>query len=168
MACCIFYFLNSSINCSEDEWKLFQQMRQGIQGKLENTQDMLQCNRWIQLKHRGSQFAKSRAKHNINMLQCMLWGTNFFFPLSPLTLLWKHSETLWTLNQSPVVWPLTPADYVTLEKEGSVELCTAVHERSCRHQYQKGRARGRKRKKKELRWKSLAKQLHYWLPHQPQ
>lgn len=78
----------------------------------------------------------------------------FFLP----ALLWMRSEAIWTLNQSPLVWPLTLADWVTLEKEGSVELCTAVHECSWRHQYQKDRARGRKRKKKGLKRKSLARQ----------
>lgn len=67
------------------------------------------------------------------------------------------SEAIWTLDQSPLVWPLTPSDWVTLEKEGSVELCIAVHEHSWRRQYQKDRARGRKKGEKGLRRKSLAK-----------
>lgn len=58
------------------------------------------------------------------------------------------------------MWPLTPADYVTLEKEGSVELCTAVHEHSCRHQYEKGRARGRRREKKRTQ-KKISHQTRY-------
>lgn len=97
-----------------------------------------------------------------------------FQPLnSPLEALWN---TLNLTSISRCVTSLTPADYVTLEKDGSEERCTAAHEHSCRQQDQAGRARGRKRKRASSKEnlspnKKHAKhlpQLYYWLPRQPQ